>query len=54
MLFRSKTGWSVTQAEMGYRAKEKTALTPEKKAALENFLESLDDHDDTHRVYAAV
>ena len=47
-------GWSVTQAEMGYRAKEKTALTPEKKAALENFLETLDDHDDTHRVYAAI
>jgi YebC/PmpR family DNA-binding regulatory protein len=48
-----KSGWSVTQAEMGYRAKEKTALTPEKKASLEAFLETLDDHDDTHRVYSA-
>jgi transcriptional/translational regulatory protein YebC/TACO1 len=39
---------------MGYRPKEKTALTPEKKASLEAFLEALDDHDDTHRVYAAI
>ena len=48
-----KSGWSVTTAEMGYRPKEKTALTPEKKVTLEAFLETLDDHDDTHRVYSA-
>ena len=47
-------GWSVTQSEMGYRPKEKMSLSDEDQAALEKFLETIDDHDDSHRIYAAV
>ena len=44
-------GWSVTTSEMGYRAKEKAQLSDEERAALEKFLEPIDDHDDCHRIY---
>lgn len=46
-------GWSVSQSEMGYRPKEKAALTPEQRLAHEEFLERVDDHDDCHRIYTA-
>jgi YebC/PmpR family DNA-binding regulatory protein len=46
-------GWSVTQAEMGYRPKEPARLDGEQRRALEDFLEAIDDHDDCHRVYSA-
>jgi YebC/PmpR family DNA-binding regulatory protein len=48
-----KSGWSVTQAEMGYEAKEKSQLSPEDRHKHENFLEAIDDHDDCHRIYSA-
>jgi YebC/PmpR family DNA-binding regulatory protein len=44
-------GWSVTQSEMGYRPKESMALDDEARAALEKFIEPIDDHDDSHRIY---
>jgi YebC/PmpR family DNA-binding regulatory protein len=44
-------GWSVTQSEMGYRPKEKAQLSAADRAALEEFLEPIDDHDDCHRIY---
>jgi YebC/PmpR family DNA-binding regulatory protein len=47
-------GWSVTQSEMGYRAKETVALPAEKRAACEAFLEAIDDHDDCHRIYTTL
>jgi YebC/PmpR family DNA-binding regulatory protein len=46
-------GWVVSQSEMGYRPKEPAALTPEQRAAHEEFLERIDDHDDCHRIYSA-
>ena len=46
-------GWSVTTSEMGYRPKEKAQLSSEERAALESFLEPIDDHDDCHRIYTA-
>ncbi len=46
-------GWSVTQSEMGYRPKEKAQLAPELRAAHEDFLVTIDDHDDCHRIYTA-
>lgn len=46
-------GWTVSQSEMGYRAKEKAALSPELRLAHEEFLERIDDHDDCHRIYTA-
>lgn len=48
-----KSGWSVTQSEMGYEAKQKTQLAPEDRTKHENFLETIDDHDDCHRIYSA-
>jgi YebC/PmpR family DNA-binding regulatory protein len=47
-------GWSVTLSEMGYRPKEKVELPAEKRQAMESFLESIDDHDDCHRIYTAL
>jgi len=44
-------GWSVSLSEMGYRPKEKAAITPEQRQAHEEFLERIDDHDDCHRIY---
>jgi YebC/PmpR family DNA-binding regulatory protein len=49
-----KAGWSVTQSEMGYRPKEKMQLGTDELAALERFLETVDDHDDCHRIYTAL
>ena len=43
--------WSVVQSEMGYRPKEHAKLSAEDRTALEAFLETLDDHDDVHRIY---
>ena len=48
-----KAGWTVDLSEMGYRPKEKAAITPEQRAAHEDFLERIDDHDDCHRIYTA-
>ena len=46
-------GWSVTQSEMGYEAKERVQLSPEDRLAHETVLETIDDHDDCHRIYTA-
>ncbi|MEZ5980345.1 MAG: hypothetical protein R3F34_19330 [Planctomycetota bacterium] len=37
----------------GDEPKEPAALSDEDRAAHETFLESIDDHDDCHRVYSA-
>jgi transcriptional/translational regulatory protein YebC/TACO1 len=47
-------GWSVTSAEVGYRSKEPMALAGEARTEVEAFLAAIDDHDDVHRVYAAL
>jgi YebC/PmpR family DNA-binding regulatory protein len=46
-------GWSVVTSEMGYRPKEMAKLEPDVRAAHEVFLETVEDHDDCHRVYSA-
>lgn len=46
-------GWTVSQSELGYRPKEPAELAPELRAAHEEFLERIDDHDDCHRIYTA-
>jgi len=50
----SKNGWKVITSEMGYLPKNYPELTDEQRAAVGEFLQSLDDHDDVHRVWAAV
>ncbi len=47
-------GWSVTTAELGYRPKDLVALEEEDHQKVTAFLERLDDHDDVHRIYAAI
>lgn len=47
------SGWSVVLSEMGYKPKEKTALSPEARTSHEEFLETIDDNDDCHRIYSA-
>ena len=52
--FLAAAGWKVTAAELRYLAKNFIELSePQKKEAVD-FLNALDDHDDVHRVYAAV
>ncbi|MCE0499121.1 MAG: YebC/PmpR family DNA-binding transcriptional regulator [Methylacidiphilales bacterium] len=50
----SKNGWTVVTSEMGHIAKNFPTLTPEQTAEVGEFLQQLDDHDDVHRVWAAV
>jgi len=50
----SKNGWTVVTSEMGYIPKNFPTLTDEQKAEVGEFLQHLDDHDDVHRVWAAI
>jgi len=50
----SQNGWTVVTSEMGYIPKSTPTLTPEQQAEVGEFLQHLDDHDDVHRVWAAV
>jgi YebC/PmpR family DNA-binding regulatory protein len=50
----SQNGWSVVTSEMGYLPKNFPELTDEHRAEVGEFLQALDDHDDVHRVWAAV
>src|SRR5580765_4089140 len=47
-------GWNVIAAEMRYVAKNFTEVSPAARKEVEAFLNALDDHDDVHRVYAAL
>lgn len=51
----TKASWIVTKAEMSYLAKNFIEIDSEdKKKEIIEFLGALDDHDDVHRVYAAL
>lgn len=47
-------GWTVITAEIGYVAKSFPTLTEEQRQEVGEFLHALDQHDDVHRVWAAV
>ena len=47
-------GWTVVTSELGYVAKQFPTLTDEQAAEAGEFLHALDDHDDVHRVWAAI
>jgi YebC/PmpR family DNA-binding regulatory protein len=49
-----EAGWSVTASEIGYVPKDPIELSAEERAEVEEFLERIDDHDDVHRIYAAL
>ena len=50
----SQNGWTVVTSELGYVAKQFPSLTDEQRAEAGEFLQELEDHDDVHRVWAAV
>ena len=47
-------GWTVTTAEPSYKAKNITELNEAQLKDVYEFLEELDEHDDTHRVHATI
>jgi YebC/PmpR family DNA-binding regulatory protein len=50
----AKNGWSVVTSEIGYVAKTFPELDDAQRADVGEFLQSLEDHDDVQRVWAAV
>jgi YebC/PmpR family DNA-binding regulatory protein len=50
----SKNGWVIVTSEPGFLPKNFPALSDEQRAEVGEFLHCLDDHDDVHRVWAAV
>lgn len=49
-----KRGWKITTSELSFKAKNITELTDAQRKDVEEFLNYLDDMDDTHRVHATV
>jgi YebC/PmpR family DNA-binding regulatory protein len=50
----SQNGWTVITSEVGYIPKNFPQLTDAQRAEVGEFLQLLDDHDDVHRVWAAL
>jgi YebC/PmpR family DNA-binding regulatory protein len=50
----TEAGWTVDTAELCYRPKDLVELSDEQRADVERFLERIDDHDDAHRIHAAI
>ena len=50
----SQNGWTVVTSELGYIPKSYPSLSEAERAEAGEFLQSLDDHDDVHRVWAAL
>lgn len=50
----SQNGWTVVTSEIGYIAKNYPELTEFQRAEAGEFLQALEDHDDVHRVWAAL
>src|SRR3954469_5766654 len=49
-----QNGWTVVTSELGYLAKNYPALTDDQRAETAEFLQTLEDHDDVHRIWAAI
>ncbi|SDT97721.1 DNA-binding regulatory protein, YebC/PmpR family [Verrucomicrobium sp. GAS474] len=47
-------GWKVVTSEIGYIAKSFPEISAEHRAEVGEFLQALEDHDDVHRVWAAL
>lgn len=50
----SQNGWTVVTSEPGYLPKSYPELNEAQRAEVGDFLQTLEDHDDVHRVWAAV
>jgi YebC/PmpR family DNA-binding regulatory protein len=53
-LWLSQNGWTVVTSETGYLAKKKVELAEQERVDVGEFLQALEDHDDVHRVWAAI
>ncbi len=47
-------GWSIEKAELSFQAKTPTELSDEQKVEVVEFLDALDDNEDTHRLHATL
>ena len=50
----TQNGWKVITSELGYIAKTYPELNEQQRSEVGEFLQSLEDHDDVHRVWAAL
>ena len=50
----AQNGWTVVTSELGYVPKQCPALSEEHMQEVGEFLQSLEDNDDVHRVWAAI
>jgi YebC/PmpR family DNA-binding regulatory protein len=50
----SQNGWTVVTSETGYLAKKRVELGEQERVEVGEFLQSLEDHDDVQRVWAAI
>jgi YebC/PmpR family DNA-binding regulatory protein len=50
----SQNGWTVVTSELGYVPKNYPELNDAQRSEVGEFLQSLEDHDDVHRVWAAL
>lgn len=50
----TKRGWKIEASELSFKAKNITELNDAQKKDVEEFLNFLDDMDDTHRVHATI
>ena len=50
----SQNGWIVVTSETGYLAKKRVELAEQERVEVGEFLQALEDHDDVHRVWAAI
>ena len=49
-----QNGWTIVTSELGYLAKNYPELSEDDRIQVGEFLQTLEDHDDVHRVWAAV
>lgn len=50
----AQNGWTIVTSELGYVAKSYPELNDEDREQVGEFLQTLEDHDDVHRVWAAL
>ena len=50
----AQSDWTVVTSELGYVAKNFPELSEDDRTQVGEFLQTLEDHDDVHRVWAAV
>jgi len=50
----TQNGWTVVTSELGYIAKSNVSLGDAERGEVGEFLQTLEDHDDVHRVWAAL